>query len=135
MLAYLSVKGRCQQIRFSIGLTRSTMRNGIIHIGNAKSISYLAVQINTVFSAIPMSIKVKKHVESIGIFLWLICPIRNAVTIVNTIMLSATAIIVNGNLIFLLQSQSQVSFRRSRLPVQTEDHSYYTFPEPISGLL
>lgn len=135
MLAYLSVKGHCQQIRFSIGLTRSAMRNGIIHIGNAKSISYLAVQINTVFNASPISIKVKKNVESIGIFLWLICLIRNAVTIVNTIMLIATAMIVNGNLIFLLQSQSQVSFRRSHLLVRMGVRSCCIFLGLISGSL
>jgi hypothetical protein len=90
------------QIGFSIGLTRSMMRNGIIHIGNAKNIGYLAVQINTVFKMSPNSISAKKKVESIGIFSSLICVIRNAAHIVNTNMLIATAMIVNGNLIFLL---------------------------------
>ena len=80
------------------------IRYGIIHIGNAKSIFYLTVQINIVFRMSPNSITAKKKVESIGIFCSLICVIRNAVNIVNTIMLIATAIIVKGNLIFLLLS-------------------------------
>lgn len=92
------------QIGFSIGLTRSMMRYGIIHIGNAKNIFHLTVQINMVFRMSPNSISAKKKVESIGIFISLICVIRNAVNIVNTIMLIATAMIVNGNLIFLLLS-------------------------------
>lgn len=90
------------QIGFSIGLTRSIMRYGIIHIKNAKSINHLAVQINMVFKMSHNSISAKKKVESIGIFSSLICVIRNAVYIVNTNMLIATAMIVNGNLIFLL---------------------------------
>lgn len=90
------------QMGFSIGLTRSMMRYGIIHIKNAKSINHLAVQINMVFKMSPNSISAKKKVESIGIFSSLICVIRNAAYIVNTNMLIATAIIVNGNLIFLL---------------------------------
>lgn len=80
------------------------MRYGIIHIGNAKNIFHLTVQINMVFRMSPNSISAKKKVESIGIFISLICVIRNAVNIVNTIMLIATAMIVNGNLIFLLLS-------------------------------
>ena len=92
------------QIGFSIGLTRSMMRYGIIHIGNAKNIFHLAVQINMVFKMSPNSISAKKKVGSIGIFCSLICVIRNAAHIVNTIMLIATAMIVNGNLIFLLLS-------------------------------
>lgn len=90
------------QIGFSIGLTRSMMKYGIIHIENAKSINHLAVQINMVFKMSPNSISAKKKVESIGIFSSLICVIRNAAHIVNTNMLIATAMIVNGNLIFLL---------------------------------
>ena len=78
------------------------IRYGIIHIRNAKSIFHLAVQINMVFKMSPNSITAKKKVESIGIFSSLICLIRNAVNVVNTIMLIATAMIVNGNLIFLL---------------------------------
>lgn len=92
------------QIGFSIGLTRSMMRYGIIHIGNAKSIFHLAVQINMVFRISPNSISAKKKVESIGVFYSLICVTRNAANVVNTIMLIATAMIVNGNLIFLLLS-------------------------------
>lgn len=92
------------QIGFSIGLTRSMMRYGIIHIGNAKSIFHLAVQINMVFRMSPNSISAKKKVESIGIFCSLICVIRNAVNVANTIVLIASAIMVNGNLIFLLLS-------------------------------
>lgn len=92
------------QIGFSIGLTRSMMRYGIIHIGNAKSIFHLAVQINMVFKMSPNSISAKKKVESIGIFSSLICVIRNAAHIVNTNMLIAIAMIVNGSLIFLLLS-------------------------------
>ena len=78
------------------------MKYGIIHIENAKSINHLAVQINMVFKMSPNSISAKKKVESIGIFSSLICVIRNAAHIVNTNMLIATAMIVNGNLIFLL---------------------------------
>lgn len=78
--------------------------NRIICIGNAKNIFHLTVQINMVFRMSPNSISAKKKVESIGIFISLICVIRNAVNIVNTIMLIATAMIVNGNLIFLLLS-------------------------------
>lgn len=92
------------QIGFSIGLTRSMMRYGIIHIGNAKSIFHLAVQINMIFRMSPNSISAKKKVESIGIFCSLICVIRNAVNVANTIVLIASAIMVNGNLIFLLLS-------------------------------
>lgn len=92
------------QIGFSIGLTRSMMRCGIIHIWNAKSIFHLAVQINMVFRISPNSISAKKKVGSIGIFSSLICLIRNAAHIVNTNMLIATAMIVNGSLIFLLLS-------------------------------
>lgn len=80
------------------------MRYGIIHIGNAKNIFHLAVQINIVFRMSPNSISAKKKVESIGIFSSLICVIRNAAHIVNTNMLIATAMIVNGNLIFPLLS-------------------------------
>ena len=80
------------------------MRYGIIHIGNAKNIFHLAVQINIVFRMSPNSISAKKKVESIGIFCSLICVIRNAVTIMSTNILIATAMIVNGNLIFLLLS-------------------------------
>ena len=80
------------------------MRYGIIHIGKAKSISYLAVQINIVFRMSPNSITAKKKVENIGIFCSLICVMRNAVSVMNTIRLNATAMIVNGNLIFLLLS-------------------------------
>ena len=78
--------------------------NRIISIGNAKNISYLAVQINMVFKMSPNSINAKKKLESVGIFCSLICVMRNAVNIVNTIMLIATAIMVNGNLIFPLLS-------------------------------
>lgn len=78
------------------------MKYGIIHIENAKSINHLAVQINMVFKMSHNSISAKKKVESIGIFSSLICVIRNAAHIVNTNMLIATAMIVNGNLIFLL---------------------------------
>lgn len=92
------------QIGFSISLTRSIMRYGIIHIGNAKSIFHLAVQINMVFRTSPNSINAKKKVESIGIFCSLIFVMRNAVNVVNTKMLIATAMIVNGSLIFLLLS-------------------------------
>ena len=67
-----------------------------------KAYFYLAVQINIVFKMSPNSITAKKKVENIGIFCSLICVIRNAVKDMNTIMLIATAIIVNGNLIFLL---------------------------------
>lgn len=49
------------QIGFSIGLTRSMMRYGIIHIGNAKNIFHLAVQINMVFRISPNSISAKKE--------------------------------------------------------------------------
>lgn len=73
-------------------------------MGNAKSIFYLAVQINMVFRMSPNSISAKKKVESIGVFFSLICVMRNEVNIVNTIMLIATAIMVNGNLIFPLLS-------------------------------
>ena len=69
-----------------------------------KAYIYLAVQINMVFKMSPNSISAKKKVESIGVFFSLICVMRNAVNIVNTIMLIATAMIVNGNLIFLLLS-------------------------------
>ena len=69
-----------------------------------KAYIYLAVQINMVFRMSPNSISAKKKVESIGVFFSLICVIRNAVNVVNTIMLIATAIMVNGNLIFLLLS-------------------------------
>lgn len=69
-----------------------------------KAYIYLAVQINMVFRMSPNSITAKKKVESIGVFFSLICVMRNAVNIVNTIMLIATAIMVNGNLIFLLLS-------------------------------
>lgn len=69
-----------------------------------KAYIYLAVQINMVFRISPNSITAKKKVESIGVFFSLICVIRNAVNVVNTIMLIATAMIVNGNLIFLLLS-------------------------------
>ena len=65
-----------------------------------KAYFYLAVQINMVFRMSPNSISAKKKVESIGVFFSLICVMRNAVNVVNTIMLIATAIIVNGNLIF-----------------------------------
>ena len=91
------------QIGFSIGLTRSMMRYGIIHIGNAKSIFHLAVQINMVFKMSPNSISAKKKVERIGIFSSLICVMRNAVTVMNTNILISTAMIVNDNLIFLLR--------------------------------
>nr|DAO07821.1 MAG TPA: hypothetical protein [Caudoviricetes sp.] len=91
------------QIGFSIGLTRSMMRYGIIHIENAKSINHLAVQINMVFRISPNSISAKKKVERIGIFSSLICVIRNAVTVMNTNILISTAMIVNDNLIFLLR--------------------------------
>ncbi len=67
-----------------------------------KAYSYLAVQINIVFKMIPNSITVKKKIENIGIFCSLICVMRNAANVVNTIMLIATAMIVNGNLIFPL---------------------------------
>lgn len=67
-----------------------------------KAYFYLAVQINIVFKMSPNSISAKKKVESIGIFISLICVIRNAVDVVNTNILIATAMIVNGNLIFLL---------------------------------
>ena len=80
------------------------MRYGIIHIGNAKNIFHLAEQINIVFRMSPNSISAKKKVESIGIFSSLICVIRNAVNVANTIVLIASAIMVNGNLIFLLLS-------------------------------
>lgn len=80
------------------------MRYGIIHIWNAKSINHLAVQINMVFKMSPNSTNATKKVESIGIFCSLICVIRNAAHIVNTNMLIATAMIVNGSLIFLLLS-------------------------------
>ena len=80
------------------------MRYGIIHIGNAKNIFHLAVQINIIFRMSPNSISAKKKVESIGIFFSLICVMRNAVNVVNTIILIATAMMVNGNLIFLLLS-------------------------------
>ena len=90
------------QIGFSIGLTRSIMRYGIIHIKNAKSINHLAVQINMVYKMSPNSLSAKKKVESIGIFCSLICVMRNVAYVVDTIMLIATAIIVIGNLIFLL---------------------------------
>lgn len=66
-----------------------------------KAYSYLAVQINMVFRMIPNSITVKKKIENIGIFCSLICVMRNAANVVNTIMLIATAMIVNGNLFFL----------------------------------
>ena len=92
------------QIGFSIGLTRSMMRYGIIHIGNAKSIFHLAVQINMVFRISPNSISAKKKVESIGVLFSPICAMRNAVNVANTIVLIASAIMVNGNLIFLLLS-------------------------------
>lgn len=69
-----------------------------------KTYSYLAVQINMVFRMIPNSIAVKKKIENIGIFCSLICVMRNAANVVNTIMLIATAMIVNGNLIFPLLS-------------------------------
>lgn len=69
-----------------------------------KAYFYLAVQINIVFRMSPNSISAKEKVESIGIFCSLICVIRNAANVVNTIMLIATAMIVNGNLIFLLLS-------------------------------
>lgn len=91
------------QIGFSIGLTRSMMRYGIIHIENAKSINHLAVQINMVFRISPNSISAKKKVERIGIFSSLICVMRNAVTVMNTNILISTAMIVNDNLIFLLR--------------------------------
>lgn len=80
------------------------MRYGIIHIGNAKSIFHLAVQINMVFKMSPNSISAKKKVGSIDIFSSLICLIRNAAHIVNTNILIATVMIVNGSLIFLLLS-------------------------------
>lgn len=69
-----------------------------------KAYFYLAVQINIVFRMIPNSITVKKKIENIGIFCSLIYVMRNAANVVNTIMLIATAMIVNGNLIFPLQS-------------------------------
>jgi len=69
-----------------------------------KAYFYLAVQINMVFRMIPNSIIVKKKIENIGIFCSLICVMRNAANVVNTIMLIATAIMVNGNLIFPLLS-------------------------------
>lgn len=69
-----------------------------------KAYFYLAVQINIVFRMIPNSITVKKKIENIGIFYSLICVMRNAANVVNIIMLIATAMIVNGNLIFPLQS-------------------------------
>ena len=69
-----------------------------------KAYIYLAVQINIVFRTSPNSISAKKKIESIGIFCSLICVMRNAVSIVNTIILIATAIMVNSNLIFLLRS-------------------------------
>ena len=69
-----------------------------------KAYFYLAVQINMVFRMIPNSITVKKKIENIGIFCSLIYVMRNAANVVNTIMLIATAMIVNGNLIFPLQS-------------------------------
>lgn len=80
------------------------MRYGIIHIGNAKSIFHLAVQINMVFRISPNSISAKKKVESIGVLFSPICAMRNAVNVANTIVLIASAIMVNGNLIFLLLS-------------------------------
>lgn len=92
------------QIGFSIGLTRSMMRYGIIHIGNAKNIFHLAVQINMVFRISPNSISAKKKVENIGVLFSPICVMRNTANVVNTNILIATAMIVNGNLIFLLLS-------------------------------
>lgn len=80
------------------------MRYGIIHIKNAKSINHLAVQINMVFKMSPNSTNATTKVENIVVFSSLICVIRNAAHIVNTNMLIATAMIVNGNLIFLLLS-------------------------------
>lgn len=75
-----------------------------LFISSSNLFIYLAVQINMVFRISPNSISAKKKVESIGVLFSPICVIRNAVNVANTIVLIASAIMVNGNLIFLLLS-------------------------------